>query len=763
MGVQICISVCRIFWCPDLSDHRLCDLKSCKNRPDYFPCNKEKTLCIHDSLLCDGHLQCDDGSDEEFCSICPRVNSSLQRSKTFPCLHRYTKRPICANPCDGFDDLCENYEDEQCGGVPLYVVLAFAWTGTIILTLAAKLTNKYFSHILKQKCTANTENTNQSLATVCMAHVNRKVSFDDYKNLKQNEGFGNSLSNLLFYFKKTRELTGSIEMSNHYYRMEMLFNDNNSAETDMFFFETLGTGTAANQFYDYVDFSFGVKMELFLFSNVHSRLLALMENTVLCKTIGFFMFCKTVVLYYADLIKDSYLIFQIWIIMFGSNSNALLDSDMDFPVVVFWVTLASIVTSELCNLLALFLRDIFQPLGRAQKCTICLVLPLMPGIIHYHELEQKFKLANSIEVLRQNHGNISNTELVKLSEKKLSEARKTLHLMEVLRTEFRAIGNIVEHFVQLITLLLIIFLDKSVTKKVTSLDKIVLGENRDFLVFSTLMSCFSLLRGQLSYISAKKDNFLPLKGYLILVFYILVSLSVRVFTIVLCYTPILGLFNSNYHEKLGVVEVDRLKDIVAYDVGDNDELVTFEQAWDKLRLNNSEWFPTTVMFSFLPPILFILHWIVSFILLSHLQKKSNQSQIKRMSECLHSVLYPPVFINWETVYRDCKGEISIHQCWQESKWFLLSHIVLNFLHHFVLCVPLMMLKVAADRRNADLTDMFFHPLNDELYSIDIVNQLLIGGLSVTFVLPLVQCGVLYLYFTHGHLWSRILNANIRAI
>lgn len=41
----------------------------------------------------------------------------LQQSKiyqaTFSCLHRYTRRPICAIPCDEVDDLCLNYDDEK--------------------------------------------------------------------------------------------------------------------------------------------------------------------------------------------------------------------------------------------------------------------------------------------------------------------------------------------------------------------------------------------------------------------------------------------------------------------------------------------------------------------------------------------------------------------------------------------------------------------------------------------------------------------------
>ena len=58
---------------------------------------------------------------------------------TLSCLHRYSGLPICARPCDGIDDMCLNYEDEDNCKIPSFVDLLLHITLAVFLAATGSM------------------------------------------------------------------------------------------------------------------------------------------------------------------------------------------------------------------------------------------------------------------------------------------------------------------------------------------------------------------------------------------------------------------------------------------------------------------------------------------------------------------------------------------------------------------------------------------------------------------------------------------------
>ena len=101
-------------------------------------------MCVHNNLVCDGHVHCDDASDEdqEECQVCPR--KGIESAATFSCTHRDTGCKICAVPCDGKDDFCKNNEDENCDFFCLECLALFVVPLIVFITFTGECLSSCF-------------------------------------------------------------------------------------------------------------------------------------------------------------------------------------------------------------------------------------------------------------------------------------------------------------------------------------------------------------------------------------------------------------------------------------------------------------------------------------------------------------------------------------------------------------------------------------------------------------------------------------------
>ena len=63
---------------------------------------------------------------------------------TFSCKHKVTKRPICATPCNGIPEMCEDDKDEECQGADMEIILSSSMLFSIFF-LALTFLVDYFA------------------------------------------------------------------------------------------------------------------------------------------------------------------------------------------------------------------------------------------------------------------------------------------------------------------------------------------------------------------------------------------------------------------------------------------------------------------------------------------------------------------------------------------------------------------------------------------------------------------------------------------
>ena len=297
----------------------------------------------------------------------------------------------------------------------------------------------------------------------------------------------------------------------------------NVNETNAFFFKYLGTSEVAQTFYDNVDNGFFLRKKMGL---KNKRIIATLLNNVffitLCKLI---MYLTLVMVYYVDVLKDAYLAGRLYI--FWGHI---------LPNILFALTIASIIFGQIANL---FIVINFKAWSRNEKLLGALFIPMVPAFISYRIYRLEVALKKRVR------NGAPGDELLQL--------RQSAEELKGLRSEMRANENFLEHLPQLVILLLLMLIKMS---RVTTTVPIYLSsnlvpDNQVIFTASAMMSFFSLARGQLSNLSAKKNGHVPFLGKLVLLSYYSLGTAARVFAVLLFFTPRLGIFYTFFHFTLG--------------------------------------------------------------------------------------------------------------------------------------------------------------------------------------------------------------------
>ena len=159
-------------------------------------------------------------------------------------------------------------------------------------------------------------------------------------------------------------------------------------------------------------------------------------------------------------------------------------------------------------------------------------------------------------------------------------------------------------------------------------------------------------------------------------------------------------------------------------------------------------------------VIVILHLITSFLLLRPIYHQSGDGLVRQFLKAVHTFINPPLFCDWEEIYRHSNYKILIKDAWYKFINIYAKFQALFVVEHLLLLIPMIWLKIDVERRNAVLNGSIFKVVPDEKLSTYKVNVLLALGFLVTFLAPLLQAGLAYAYFQFGHPWSRVWKTNI---
>ena len=171
--------------------------------------------------------------------------------------------------------------------------------------------------------------------------------------------------------------------------------------------------------------------------------------------------------------------------------------------------------------------------------------------------------------------------------------------------------------------------------------------------------------------------------------------------LVLFYAPTLGTFNTLVHSftrKIPVVSNGWI-----YNLDENNHTITIEEPWFKFWVQDeNEFFPLPKLMRIVPIIMMLCHIAIGYALIAIIigEKRGENRRamiINQMLQSLWTIACPPLFLDWEELYRHSKSKRSIRQCWNKSWTLTITFIICFTVEHLFLCAPLFVFRVHFNR------------------------------------------------------------------
>ena len=124
---------------------------------------------------------------------------------------------------------------------------------------------------------------------------------------------------------------------------------------------------------------------------------------------------------------------------------------------------------------------------------------------------------------------------------------------------------------------------------------------------------------------------------------------------------------------------------------------------------------------------------------------------QRLFHALWAFICPPIYLDWEAIYRDTACSLPVRSCWRRSMTCFAAFNLMHSIETVLFGLPTFLLVRTFEMDPA---------LSESVWQVRLFLNLTIAN---TFVTPLVMGGLAYLYFVYkGHPWARILRRELGA-
>ena len=307
--------------------------KACTNTT-YFICPLSQQ-CVHPSLRCDGHPQCEYGEDEDLdvCGDTYRRNEVISKDATFRCKSiMYPIMETLATACNNFPE-CVDGEDEQfCSDNTVLYIFLYTTLGFIALTYLflnfARNAYTYFTR-RNQQVYSFRQNSDRKIEELCAEYHN-----EDNKN--------EEINSVLFHIILTKSKEEITSTCRAVYALEAVEHKNDKNEIYCCLYKNL-------------DLSIMETILNIQFPSLFKKIMDYLENlAVVSKCLDYIKETKCIQIFfntmlrlfkievqYLDILKDSLIAFSLYRVVGGYR--AMMEFPSNFPTIVVLCFFSSVI------------------------------------------------------------------------------------------------------------------------------------------------------------------------------------------------------------------------------------------------------------------------------------------------------------------------------------------------------------------------------------------------------------------------------------